>query len=122
MSESPNRHVCYQCKRPLPPDYRGKPWNIGSFDHYPMFDSQPCRDAAIGRYLHRAFDFTNLTNYVDDGEGIRGFKEPYDQFAEAEALRDLADEYRRFERRDRPDDRGKGSVPTRLTPNQLSLP
>lgn len=102
------RSLCYQCKRPLSPGYRDKPWNIGSRVHHPMFDSQQCKDIAIRRHLHTAFDFTNLTNYLDDNEAARGLKErdrrpdpaagdQYDQYAEAEAFRDLADEYRRFE-------------------------
>jgi hypothetical protein len=91
------RNFCYQCKRSLPPDYRNKPWNVDSRDYHPMFDSQRCRDIAIRRHLHPAFDFTNLTNYLDDEGGTRALKQEYDQYAEAEAFRDLADEYRRFE-------------------------
>ncbi len=96
------RSFCYQCKRSLPPDYRNKPWNVASRDHHPMFDSQQCRDIAIRRRLHTAFDFTNLTIYLDDDRGTRALKHQYDQYAEAEAFRDLADEYRRFEKGIRP--------------------
>jgi hypothetical protein len=73
-----------------------------------MFDSQQCRDSALRRHLHTAFDFTNLTNYIDDDEGARCLNQRdgsvpeagarYDQYAEAEAFRDLAEEYRRFEK------------------------
>jgi hypothetical protein len=102
------RNFCYQCKRPLPPDYRDKPWNIASRDHHPMFDSEQCKDIAIRRHLHTTFDFTNLTNYLDD-EGTCTVKRKghefdpeaggqHDEYAEAEAFRDLADEYRRFEK------------------------
>jgi ChrR Cupin-like domain len=85
------RNVCYQCKQPLPPDYRDKSWNIDSTEHHPMFDSKRCKDIAIRRHLHSAFDFTNLTNYLDDDEGARAY-------AEAEAFRGLLDEYRQFEK------------------------
>jgi hypothetical protein len=104
------RNFCYQCKKPLPPDYRDKPWNIDSSEHHPMFDSKRCKDIAIRRHLHSAFDFTNLTNYLDDAADRRSLKprdhefEPeagaqHDRCAEAEAFRDLVDEYRRFEKR-----------------------
>jgi hypothetical protein len=74
-----------------------------------MFDSKQCKDTAIRRHLHAAFEFTNLTNYLDDVEGARALKQRNqavdpaerarpDQYAEAEALRDLAEEYRRFEK------------------------
>ena len=73
-----------------------------------MFDSQQCRDIAIRRHLHTAFDFTNLTNYIDDDEGARCVNRRdgsaaeadlrYDRYAEAEAFRELAEEYRRFEK------------------------
>jgi hypothetical protein len=98
------RNFCYQCKRRLPPDCRDKPWNIDSHNYHPMFDSQRCKDIAIRRHLHTAFDFTNLTNFLDDDESARdresglGAGPQYDQYAEAEAFRDLADEYRRFEK------------------------
>ena len=103
------RNFCYQCRKPLSPDCRDQPWNIGARDHHPMFDSQQCKDAAIRRHLHTAFEFANLTNYPDDVEGIRAVKPGdrvadgeagvrHDPYAEAEALRDLADEYRRIEK------------------------
>jgi (S)-3,5-dihydroxyphenylglycine transaminase len=122
------RNFCYQCREPLPPDCRDKPWNISSRDHHPMFDSKQCRDAAIRRHLHAAFEFTNLTNYLDDVEGTRALKQrdgatdpgaggQHDHYAEAEALRDLAEEYRRFEKRyeQSPVFRGPPSTGSRTT-------
>jgi len=96
------KHHCYQCKRPLPPDFTLKYWQELEFPKGPFFHTEHCKIITLNR--HRAVDGDYIETYRSLMREYVVFVQQYerDRLAKENVMRDKERiEREKMEERDR---------------------